>query len=59
MSKFTYNLAMTSFNVYVHCLINHYEYLAPKNKVMIYFLTYTMHFKKCRAVFSHVRMELF
>ena len=49
---------MTSFNVYVHHLINCYEYLAPKNKLQFYFLTYTMHFKKCPAVFSHVCMEL-
>lgn len=56
MFKFTYNLAMTSFNVYVHCFINRYEYLAPPKKLQFYF-TYTMHLKKCPA-FSHVRMEL-
>lgn len=47
---------MTSFNVYVHCSINCF-YLAPKNKLRFYF-TYTMHFKKCPALFSHMCMEL-
>lgn len=58
-NKYLNNLAMTSLNVYVHCFIHCYEYLAPPTKkLQCHFLTYTMHFKKCPAVFSHMRMEL-
>jgi len=38
MFKFTYNLAMTSFNVYVHGFINCYEYLAPPKSYNFTFL---------------------
>jgi hypothetical protein len=59
MFKFTYDLAMTSFNAYVHCFINCYEYLAPKNKVMILLSYLHDALQKCPAAFSHVCMELF
>jgi len=35
MCKFTYNLAATSFNMYVHCFIHCYEHLDPKQQVTI------------------------